>query len=72
MKSGTRELNLSGKFLAKFEKNMINVILPHELAHQIDYDVFGWYARKPHHGKCWIEIMVKIGQKPEPYHTMVL
>jgi predicted SprT family Zn-dependent metalloprotease len=65
-------VQLATKFIAKFETNMLDVILPHELAHQIDYNLNGWYTRKPHHGKSWIEIMVKIDQKPEPYHTMVL
>ena len=65
-------VQLGGKFLVKFPDNMIEVILPHELAHQIDYNLNGWYDRKPHHGKAWITIMNTIGQNPEPYHTMVL
>lgn len=65
-------IELAGKFLAQFPDNMLRVILPHEIAHQIDFDLNGWYDRKPHHGKEWIEIMVKIGQKPNPYHSMIL
>ena len=68
----TNVIELGGKFLAQFDYNMRHVILPHELAHQIDFNLNGWYDRKPHHGKTWIDIMVKIGQEPNPYHSMVL
>lgn len=63
---------LGGKFLAQFERNMLNVILPHELAHQIDFNLFGWYERKPHHGAEWCDIMIRIGQQPNAYHSMEL
>jgi len=66
------QIDLAGKFLAQFPENMTRVILPHEIAHQIDFNLNGWYDRKPHHGKQWIEIMVRIGQAPNPYHSMVL
>ena len=65
-------IEMGGKFLAQYESNMLRVILPHEIAHQIDFNLNGWYDRKPHHGKSWIEIMCKIGQQPNPYHSMVL
>ena len=65
-------IQMGGKFLKQYETNMIQVILPHEIAHQIDFNLNGWYDRKPHHGKMWIEIMNKIGQIPNPYHSMVL
>ena len=68
----TNHIEMAGKFLAKFEWNMLNVILPHELAHQIDYNLNGWHKGKLHHGKTWVVIMVKLGQNPEPYHRMVL
>ncbi len=65
-------IHLGGKFLAQFPDNMVRVILPHEIAHQIDFNLNGWYDRKPHHGKQWQEIMWRIGQEPNPYHSMVL
>ena len=68
----TNEIEMGSKFFIKHTTNMLNVILPHEIAHQIDWNLNGWYPRKPHHGKAWIEIMVKIGHNPEPYHTMML
>lgn len=66
------EIELAGKFLVQFPENMTRVILPHEIAHQIDFNLNGWYNRKQHHGKEWITIMLKIGQEPKPFHSMVL
>ena len=68
----TNIIDMGGKFLNQFESNMLRVILPHEIAHQIDFNLNGWYDRKPHHGKTWIDIMTKIGQAPNPFHSMVL
>lgn len=63
---------LGYKFLEQFEHNMLTVILPHELAHQIDYNLNGWEDRKLHHGPKWCAIMERIGCLPEPYHSMEL
>ena len=65
-------IDLGGKFLAQHESTMLRVILPHEIAHQIDYNLNGWHTRKPFHGSPWVKIMVKIGQEPNPYHSMEL
>lgn len=65
-------IDLGAKFFAKHAKNMVNVILPHEIAHQIDYNLNGWYDRKLHHGKQWRAIMEKMGQNPAAYHSMEL
>ena len=65
-------IHLGTKFFVKYSKNMLTVILPHEMAHQIDYNLNGWYAHKKHHGTPWIAVMVKIGQNPNPYHSMVI
>lgn len=65
-------IQMAGKFLVQFESNMVRVILPHEIAHQIDFNLNGWYDRKPHHGREWQIIMAKIGQPANPYHNMVL
>ena len=65
-------IELGGKFIAQFPDNMLTVILPHEIAHQIDYNLNGWYTRKPHHGRDWQIIMHKIGLPADPYHSMEL
>ena len=65
-------IHMGGKYFTQFMDNMRKVILPHELAHQIDYNLFGWKAYKKHHGKLWQNIMINIGQEPNPYHSMEL
>jgi predicted SprT family Zn-dependent metalloprotease len=65
-------IDLGVKFFAKNAHEIMTVTLPHELAHQIEYNLNGWYPRKLHHGKQWQEIMVLIGQDPNPYHTMTI
>lgn len=59
-------------FLAKPEyyNLMVSVILPHEIIHQADYNLFGESEKKCGHGKNWCAIMRKYGLKPEAYHTM--
>lgn len=49
---------------------MIDVILPHEIIHQADFDLFGDSEKICGHGEKWCEIMVNYGLKPDPYHTM--
>lgn len=65
-------VELGGKFFANNKKQMLEVTLPHELAHQIDYNLYGWKSREKHHRKSWCEIMVLIGLAPDIYHTMEL
>jgi predicted SprT family Zn-dependent metalloprotease len=59
-------------FLAKTEyrKHMLNVILPHEVIHQADYNLFGISEKNCGHGEKWCEIMVKYGLPAEKYHNM--
>ena len=49
---------------------MIDVILPHEIIHQADWNLFGESEKKCGHGEKWREIMVKYGLEPNPYHSM--
>lgn len=61
-------INLGWKFFPKHSDEMINVVLPHEIAHQVDYNLFG--LPKRWHGKTWQDIMIKYGLPPNPYHNM--
>ena len=63
-------INFGMKFMPKFENEMLNVILPHEIAHQIDYILHGLPKNNRWHGKTWQEIMVKYGLPPNAYHSM--
>ena len=71
-RSEENTITLGNKFLAKFERNMLTVILPHELAHQIDGNINKWDSSRKHHDKYWKAIMIRIGQEPNIYHNMVL
>ena len=53
-----------------YYNNMITVILPHEIIHQADYNLFGLSEAKCGHGKKWHEIMINYGLEPDPFHTM--
>ena len=59
-------------FLAKPEyyNEMVSVILPHEIIHQADYNLFGESEKKCGHGKNWCDIMVKYGLPPNKHHNM--
>lgn len=66
-------IQLASKFfLAKTEyyNHMLNVILPHEIIHQADFNLFGDSEKKCGHGKNWVKIMVEYGLAPEIYHNM--
>jgi SprT protein len=65
-------VELSAKHLAKFPEIVLNETLPHELAHMIDYYVYGMEAGKQVHGTQWKIIMVALGQNPTRCHSMVL
>lgn len=49
---------------------MINIILPHEIIHQADYNLFGLSEAKCGHGKKWREIMINYGLEDNKYHSM--
>jgi predicted SprT family Zn-dependent metalloprotease len=49
---------------------MTDIILPHEIIHQVDYNLFGDSEAKCGHGKKWQEIMINYGLEPNPFHNM--
>ena len=61
-------INIGYKFFPKFHNEMFSVILPHEIAHQIDYNLNG--LPKRWHGKSWQDIMLAYGLPADPYHQM--
>jgi predicted SprT family Zn-dependent metalloprotease len=66
-------IQLGTKFFlhsAEYRNNMINIILPHEIIHQVDYNLFGDSEAKCGHGKNWNKIMLEYGLPPNPYHNM--
>ena len=65
-------IHLANKFFANNMANMIRVILPHELAHAADWNLFGESEKNCGHGKKWAEIMVNYGLAAKKYHSMEL
>jgi predicted SprT family Zn-dependent metalloprotease len=53
-----------------YSKQMVSQILPHEIIHQADFDLFGESEKICGHGEKWREIMVQYGLKPDAHHTM--
>lgn len=54
----------------KYSAYMLDVILPHEIIHQADYNLFGESELKCGHGVNWQNIMLQYGLDADPYHTM--
>ena len=63
-------INMGGKFMVNNLDAMKTLILPHELAHQIDYNLNGWTKGNRHHRQSWKNIMGMIGQAPELYYDL--
>lgn len=54
----------------EYRQQMLQVILPHEIAHQVDFNLYGISEEKTGHGRNWQQIMLDYGLEPSPYHTM--
>jgi len=66
-------IELGYKFFAyspDYAHNMTKVILPHEIIHQADYNLFGLSEAKCGHGIKWQEIMINYGLSPDKHHSM--
>ena len=66
-------IELGYKFFAyspDYANNMIKVILPHEIIHQADYNLFGLSEAKCGHGNNWKMLMLQYGLSPDKYHSM--
>ena len=53
-----------------YAKTMTNIILPHEIIHQADYNLFGLSEAKCGHGNNWKMLMLQYGLSPDVYHSM--
>ena len=68
-----RIVKLGYKFFlhsSEYRKQMFSIILPHELIHQADFDLFGKSEKICGHGENWQKIMVEYGLKADKYHSM--
>jgi len=64
------KVHMANKFFARNYQEMLHVILPHELAHQADYNLFGESEKKCGHGVRWAEIMLQLGLPANKYHSL--
>jgi len=53
-----------------YAKTMTNIILPHEIIHQADYNLFGLSEAKCGHGNNWKMLMLQYGLSPDIHHSM--
>lgn len=74
-KTGARcfyDLNKIDLSYKLFEQNMNyyrDQLIPHEVAHQIDYNYNG-HTKGSHHGTEWKRIMIAYGIEPLLYHPL--
>ena len=54
----------------QYRDNMINIILPHEIIHQADYNLYGLSEKRCGHGKNWVSMMQAYGLPPDKFHSM--
>lgn len=62
-----RIVQLSTELYAEHTTHFEINTIPHELCHQVAWDIY----RAPGHCPKWKSIMVKIGLKPDRCHTMI-
>jgi hypothetical protein len=70
---GENRIQMATKFfLAKTEyfNYMMDVILPHEVIHQADWNLYGESEKICGHGENWQKIMLEYGLPADSYHTM--
>ena len=63
-------IHLGNKFFQRNHNAMMLEILPHEIAHQADFNLFGLSEKNCGHGKKWAEIMVQLGLPANKYHSL--
>ena len=66
-------IQLGTKFLEysiEYRDIMTDIILPHEIIHQADYNLFGLSEAKCGHGNNWKMLMVQYGLSPDIHHSM--
>ena len=63
-------IHLANKYFYNNSLEMFAVILPHEIIHQIDYNLFGIGELRCGHGRHWQMLMVQYGLPANPFHDM--
>jgi predicted SprT family Zn-dependent metalloprotease len=69
----TRKVDVGYKFFEHSREYgiiMLATILPHELIHQADFDLYGESEKNCGHGKNWRKLMLEYGLPDNPFHSM--
>lgn len=69
----TNIIDIGTKFFiysADFHAEMFNVILPHEIIHQADYNLYGDSELNCGHGAQWCKLMLDYGLPANKYHSL--
>jgi predicted SprT family Zn-dependent metalloprotease len=53
-----------------YRREMMEIVLPHEIIHQADWNLYGISEVNCGHGVHWREMMVRYGLPDNPYHSM--
>lgn len=69
-----RIVTLGYKFFIKPENYgyMMRETIPHEIAHQVAVDLYGYPKNNRWHGSEWKKVMLDYGLAPNTYHPMTL
>ena len=68
----TNTIQISTKLYLENRTDFIENTIPHEVAHQVDFNInqYDWRNKRvPWHGKNWQYIMIKYGIEPNMYHS---
>jgi predicted SprT family Zn-dependent metalloprotease len=63
-----RVIDLSVELYGQYPDEFRCEIIPHELAHQVTFDVYG--ECRQIHGTEWKSVMRAVGREPSTYHSM--
>jgi predicted SprT family Zn-dependent metalloprotease len=69
----TRRIDLGFKFFLhskEYANIMRDVIIPHEVIHQADFDLYGESELKCGHGENWRKLMLEYGLPANKFHSM--
>jgi predicted SprT family Zn-dependent metalloprotease len=66
----TNHIEIGTKFVIAHYDQIMGETIPHEIAHQIDFNLNGTPRGNRWHGPTWQRIMQSYGLPPETYHSM--
>lgn len=64
MHADKREIRYNSAIFAKYFTENLEQTVPHEVAHSVTEQIFGWSRRIKPHGKEWREVMLNFNAEP--------